>query len=184
MDYSWQRYRCCPRCGSRYGDADAHAQPISLRCAACGYEFFQNSSPAATAVVPSSARPREIILLTRSTPPGEGLLALPGGFLQYHEPPYEAEEILLDIDVDRLLDSYLVEYEFRGVMVSVVELVFLSRPVDVDVATIRTGEAAKVGYYDAADFQHSSSRLAFPEQQHALKCYCDYLSSKDHALHI
>jgi ADP-ribose pyrophosphatase YjhB (NUDIX family) len=190
MEYFWQHFQCCPRCGAQYRPGDLCLEPLSLQCAACRYEFFQNSSPAATAVVPSRVNPRQIILLTRTAPPGDGLLALPGGFLQFDEPPYEAvrrevaEEILLDIDVDRLLDAYLVKYEFRGSMISVVEMVFVAKPVDYDVGSIRTGEAASVGYYDAADFLHSAARLAFPEQQQALTRYCDYLRTNDDALHI
>jgi ADP-ribose pyrophosphatase YjhB (NUDIX family) len=189
MKYSWQEFQYCPRCGARYPSDEFRARTVSLICAECRYEFFQNSSPAATVVVPSKTLPREIILLTRSIPPGKGLLALPGGFLQYREPPSRAaqrevsEEILLQIDLDRLLDSYLVDYEFRGIIVSVVELVYLSKPVEYAVTQLHTSEAASVGYYDVAAFQQSAAGLAFPEQQQALRRYCEYLSSLDHALH-
>jgi ADP-ribose pyrophosphatase YjhB (NUDIX family) len=189
MKFTWEHYRYCPRCGTEYRTGALHAESVSLRCAQCAYEFFQNSSPAATAVVPSASRPREVILLTRTAPPGEGLLALPGGFLQYHEPPYQGvrrevlEEILLHVDVDRPLDAYLVDYAFRGALVSVLELVFLTKSVDYDVDAVRTGEATSVAYYDAVEFQRSPRGLAFPEQQRALQRYCDYLGLKEHAVH-
>jgi ADP-ribose pyrophosphatase YjhB (NUDIX family) len=189
MKFSWQQYRYCPCCGTQYSPSNCDKETISLRCSICAYEFFQNSSPASTAVIPSKARRYEIILLTRATMPGKGLLGLPGGFLKYRESPYDAvrreaaEEVHVDIEVDRLLDSYLVDYEFRGTLVSVVELVFLSKAVDVDVQAIRTGEASAVGYYDVRAFRDTPSRMAFPEQHRALKRYEDYLGSEDHAFH-
>ena len=189
MKFSWQQYKYCPRCGAEYSVFDEDQEIISLRCSTCAYEFFQNSSPASTAVIPSKARPHDIILLTRATKPGEGLLGLPGGFLKYREAPDDgvrrevAEEVQVGIDVDRLLDTYLVDYEFRGTLVSVVELVFLAKPIDIDVRAIRTGEASAVAYYDVREFRQGADRMAFPEQQRALLRYHDYLSSQNHALH-
>jgi len=84
------------------------------------------------------------------------------------------EEVNIDAEVDRLLESYLVDYQFRGSVVSVIELVFLCKPVDVEVETIQTGEASSVGYYDVRDILRTPSRLAFPEQQQALLRYRDY----------
>jgi ADP-ribose pyrophosphatase YjhB (NUDIX family) len=181
MRYAWEQFSFCPTCGSEYAAADFHAQSVSWRCAACQYEFYQNSSPAATAVVPSKACPAEIVLLTRTAAPGEGLLGLPGGFLKHHEPPYDgvrrevSEEILIDIDVDRLLESYLVDYRFRGAIVSVLELVFLGKPIETDVRTTRSHEASAVAYYDVRDILHDPSRLAFPEQEQALRRYRDHV---------
>jgi ADP-ribose pyrophosphatase YjhB (NUDIX family) len=105
------------------------------------------------------------------------LLGLPGGFLQYHEQPDKAvqreaaEEIGVAVVVDQLLDSYLVDYEFRGSVVSVVELAFLCRPIDADLRDIRTAEAQGAGYYDVRDILASPAKLAFAEQARALERY-------------
>lgn len=181
MEYSWAQFRCCPKCGEEYRPGDFHRSSTSFRCGACQYEFFQNSSPASTAVLGSRAHPTDVVLLTRAMPPGEGLLGLPGGFLHYRESPAEGvlrevhEEIGVRADIDRLLESYLVDYTFRGAIVSVVELVFLCKPIDVDVATIQTSEARSVGYYDVREVLERPSRLAFPEQQQALRRYRDHV---------
>ncbi len=188
MTFAWEQYCHCPRCGAEYEAEDLHVPTTSFRCRSCGYEFFQNSSPACTAVVPSKSRPREIILLTRTAAPGAGQLALPGGFLQFHEPPFEAvtrevrEEIHVEVDVARLLDTYLVDYSFRGAMISVVEIVFLCRPLDVDVSTIFTEEAASVRYFDVGEILKSPLLLAFPEQRQALNRYYDAISACDYAI--
>jgi ADP-ribose pyrophosphatase YjhB (NUDIX family) len=179
--YTWTQFRYCPKCGMEYRRADFRAPSTSFGCARCGYEFFQNSSPASTAVLGSRSRPTEIVLLTRTTAPGEGLLGLPGGFLQYREPPYDgvrrevAEEIGIHAEVDRLLDAYLVDYPFRGAIVSVLELVFLCAPIEVSFNQVQSSEASAVGYYDVRDVLQSPSRLAFPEQQQALRRYRDHI---------
>jgi ADP-ribose pyrophosphatase YjhB (NUDIX family) len=117
------------------------------------------------------------------------LLGLPGGFLQYGEPPGDAvrrevlEEVLIDVELDRVLDSYLVDYEYRGERVSVIEVVFLSRPVDYDVRTIRSSEASSVGYYDVSEILDTASRLAFPEQQQSLRRYTEHLMLSEAPCH-
>lgn len=183
MRHAWERFRFCPACGSEYGATAVERPIVVLRCPDCEYEFFQHSSPAATAVIPSADHRHEVLLLTRDTPPGIGLLGLPGGFLQYGEPPVDAvrrevrEEVLLDVDLERLLDTYLVDYEYRGARVSVIELVFLTRPVACDVRAIRSSEARRVEYYDVDEILRSTSRLAFPEQHQSLRRYREYLET-------
>lgn len=178
---AWNYFRFCPRCGNEYGSA-ALGPSIVLRCARCEYEFFQHSSPAATAVIPSADRHGEILLLTRDTAPGRGLLALPGGFLHYAERPVDAmrrevlEETSIDVEPDILLESYLVDYQYKGARVSVVELVFLTKPIGRDVRSIRSSEASGLDYYDSAEILRSPSRLAFPEQQQSLQRYRQYLN--------
>lgn len=181
MRHAWEHFRFCPTCGGQYGSTALERPTVVLRCPGCGYEFFQHSSPAATAVIPSALHPRRLLLLTRNTPPGMGLLGLPGGFLQYGEQPIDAvrrevrEEVSLEVEVDRVLDTYLVDYVYRGARVSVMEVVFLTRPVDRDVEAIRTSEARWVGYYEIDEILRSTSRLAFPEQGQSLRRYSDSL---------
>lgn len=181
MRHAWEYFRFCPRCGTRY-DTPAVKPSVVLRCHACRYEFFQHSSPAATAVIPSSDRPGEVLLLTRENEPGRGLLALPGGFLQYGEPPADAmqrevlEETLIDVEPNILLDSYLVAYEYKGARVSVIELAFLTKPIARDLRGIRSGEASALGFYDCAQFVRAPAPLAFPEQHQALRRYLAYAS--------
>lgn len=85
------------------------------------------------------------------------------------------EEIGVQPEVDRLLDAYLVDYLFRGAIVSVLELVFLCAPIDVNFNQVQTSEASAVGYYDVRDILESPARLAFPEQQQALRRYRDHI---------
>jgi ADP-ribose pyrophosphatase YjhB (NUDIX family) len=110
----------CPRCGSPYRPADFDGADVVFRCATCGFHFYQNSIPSGVAVVPKADDPSLVVLLTRANEPGRGQLALPGGLLKYGEPPADGarrearEEVLLDVDVDRLLMTHLVDYSYQG----------------------------------------------------------------------
>jgi hypothetical protein len=72
--------------------------------------------------------------------------------LKYAECPFDAvtrevrEEISVDMIVDRLLDSYLI-----------------------DVKHICSHEASAVDYYDVRDVLKREGCLAFPEQRQALR---------------
>jgi ADP-ribose pyrophosphatase YjhB (NUDIX family) len=121
------------------------------------------------------------MLLTRATEPA-GKLALPGGFLRYGEDPAvcarrEAqEETLLHVTIARLLCAYLVDYTYLGTTMSVLEICFLTDPVEVDVAGIQTEEASALGYYKVDRCLEEAHRFAFPEQLAALKSYQELIS--------
>lgn len=71
----------CPHCGGKTDDLgrslpqkqpDGYLNPAVAVDAAC---------------VRKSASGHEVLMITRNLPPGEGLLALPGGFVEYGEDP-------------------------------------------------------------------------------------------------
>lgn len=175
MQHAWEHFRFCPRCARRYDETALERPPTMLHCAGCGYDFYQHSSVAATAVIP--APDGRVLLLTRGTDPGTGLLALPGGFLEYGERPEDGvlrevgEEINHRVELECLLDTYLVEYRYRDALVSVVELVFLTRPFDGSLGFVRNTEVNALDFYDSSVILDESARLAFPEQQQSLRSY-------------
>jgi len=173
----YERISYCPRCGRKYRERDFDAANVLFICAGCGDGFYQNSVPSATVVVPRKNCPGEVLLLTRATDPQRGKLALPGGFLRYGEIPAEAasrearEEILLDVTIERLLCANLVEYEYQGAQMSVLELAFLAQPVDGVVKRTRTTETSCLDYYDVSELLGNLPRFAFPEQRRVLEVY-------------
>ncbi len=173
----YKQFAFCPRCGHRYGPEAFNVSDVAYLCNRCAYRFYQNSTPSSTAVIPASHCPAEILMLTRATEPDIGKLALPGGFLRYAEESSEGvkrevcEETLLDVTIDRLLCSSLVDYLYLGTRVSVLELAFLTRPVETDIRGLHTSEASRLGYYDVAELIDEPSRLAFPEHRRVLECY-------------
>jgi len=69
----------CPRCGI--------AALVSLDnklfgCSRCGYSYYHNTAVAVSAFIRCAGR---IAWITRATDPGEGLLDLPGGFVEGDE---------------------------------------------------------------------------------------------------
>lgn len=176
--HAWEDFHFCPRCGASYDGTSLKRPPTMLHCAGCGYEFYQHSSVAATAVIPSPDG--RVLLLTRATNPGRGLLALAGGFLDYDERPEDgvvrevSEEIQRPVEIECLLDSYLVAYRYRGAMVSVLELAYLAKPLDGELGQVSNREVQQIAYYDTGEVIDGPAHLAFPEQRRSLIRFRDH----------
>jgi 8-oxo-dGTP pyrophosphatase MutT (NUDIX family) len=172
----------CPRCGDPYGPDSFLASEIAFQCSRCSYVFYQNSVPSASILIPSASIPGQVLLMTRATEPEVGKVALPGGFLRYGEDPAEGarrearEETLLDVAIDRLLVSFLLDYCYLGVQLSVLELSFLAYPIGIDLTGLHTSEACLLAFYPVAEVLMEPNRLAFPEQTRVLACYLEKLA--------
>ena len=100
----------CPRCRSEL----EHAED-KVTCGACGFVFYANSQPTASAVVRRDNG--AILLARRAGPPDEGKWDLPGGFLEEGEHPLDAvvrelrEETGLEIEP---LELVAIEVDVYG----------------------------------------------------------------------
>ena len=122
----------CPKCGSHRfmpsGDR-------SLKCGACGFHYFINSSAAVAALV--TDHQNRLMLVTRGVEPDYGKLDLPGGFIDPMETAEEAvkrelkEELGLKVTKLDYLFSAPNEYEFSDFKVFTLDMAFR-----VDVETI------------------------------------------------
>lgn len=72
------RFKHCTFCGARFTPGQAWPR----RCPACGETTYQNPTPVAVAVQPIGAG---LLVVRRAIPPAQGLLALPGGFIDVGE---------------------------------------------------------------------------------------------------
>jgi len=177
MRYDFDQFAYCPRCAARYEAADFDAAAAMFLCGTCGYEFYQHSVPSVSAVIPSAADPRRILFITRRTPPGNGLLALPGGILVHGEDPVHGivretrEETTVDVRADRLLTATLLDYEYRGARITMLELAYLMRPSAADLTAIDTAEASRMDFLDIEEILDSTRVLAFPEHAAVLAAY-------------
>lgn len=189
----YERFSHCPCCGVKYRQRDLDPVEVLFACEHCGDHFYQNSIPSSTAVIPERGRWSEVLLLTRATEPGRGKLALPGGILRYGEIPAEGakrevkEETGLDVRIEKLLCVTPLDYVYRGMHVSVLELAFLTEPTNQ--GAVCTPEASSVGYYEISELLREPSRLAFVEQRRVLEEYgalADKVMMKghDHALSL
>ena len=122
--------RFCPACGQA-----GFAAGRRCECPACGFVYFQNVAAAAAAIIEIDGR---ILLTRRAFDPGQGLLDLPGGFI---EPGETAEEGLrrelqeeLGLAPARLeyLCSLPNRYPFGGVEYRTLDLFFIARLASLD----------------------------------------------------
>jgi ADP-ribose pyrophosphatase YjhB (NUDIX family) len=177
MMYRFQALEFCPQCGEKYEIGNFDPAGAVFLCPSCGYDFYQHSAPSAVAVIPSALDPAQVLMITRRTPPNEGLLALPGGILRHGEHPASAavretvEETTLRVRVERLLCATPVDYNYRGARISMLELAYVMRPVVCNLAGVRTPEAARIDFLHVDELLAATTRLAFPEQGHALDAY-------------
>ena len=73
------QFNYCPKCGQ------AGLAPLgdkACRCAACGFLYYHSPVPASVAIIEDG---EQIMLTTRVNDPHKGMLALPGGFIDYEE---------------------------------------------------------------------------------------------------
>lgn len=108
------QYRFCPVCGGgleqRIPPGDEHER---LVCSVCGFVFYQNSKPCASAIV---VRDGKVLLARRAIEPFKGWWDLPGGFLELGEHPEAGmvrellEETGLTVRPAELLGIYMDWY--------------------------------------------------------------------------
>ena len=114
-----KRYSFCPVCGACLPAVVRPAGGISLihTCAACGFEFWQNSKPAVGALLVRSVHDEPHVLLTRrGIEPYKDYWDTPGGFLHNGEHPRDGlirelqEELHVTVDVLDLIAAEIDEY--------------------------------------------------------------------------
>jgi len=107
-------YRFCPQCGGslRVGFPLGEGRP-PLTCGSCGFAFYQNSKPAAGALVVHDGK---VLLVKRRVAPARGAWDIPGGFLELGEHPREGairelrEETGLGIRLFEPIGIYVDKY--------------------------------------------------------------------------
>lgn len=73
----------CSSCGAPYGEG---VTDWPRTCPACGTVAYRNPLPVAVALQPVyDTKGAALVVVTRTIPPGEGRLALPGGFIDERE---------------------------------------------------------------------------------------------------
>ena len=120
-------FQFCPRCGA--------AQPNPGRnpftCSQCEFVFYFSPISAVGAIITNPQE--EILFVVRGKQPGQGMLGLPGGFVDANE-TLEAslirevrEETSLTVDDYRYLCSFPNQYEYRGIEIPVTDAFFVCR---------------------------------------------------------
>jgi ADP-ribose pyrophosphatase YjhB (NUDIX family) len=154
-----QKNSHCSYCGAPFA-ADA---PWPRDCAACGSRSYLNPLPVAVVLVPVGAG---VLLVRRSIPPQEGMLALPGGFIGLGESWQEAgarevlEETGIAVDPAAIADLYARTSSGGHLLVFGVAPPLAALPVFAP-----TSEASELA------LAHEPAELAFPLHTDALRFY-------------
>src|SRR5512137_813426 len=110
------KFRYCPRCGKEQLRPNDEK---SFVCLSCGFVYYHGSAAVVSAIVEWQDR---IILTRRRNEPQKGILALPGGFVDYDESLEEAlirelqEELNLTVTAPVYLCSDSERYPSRDVL--------------------------------------------------------------------
>ena len=105
----------CPVCGTELGRVEVEGRDRRY-CADCDRVVWQNSRPVASVAVVDGD---QVLLVERSIEPNFGLWALPGGNIEFDEPPAVGaarelrEETDVRVDPDDL-DLYRADHVTRG----------------------------------------------------------------------
>lgn len=112
-----EAFTFCPRCGNKLTPHTVGGFPI---CSHCGLHFYTNPKPCTTVIIFDNNG--SILLTKRGIEPHKGKWDLPGGFTVPNESIIDSakreirEELNVEIEVDRILDSLPDEYEYQGIV--------------------------------------------------------------------
>jgi ADP-ribose pyrophosphatase YjhB (NUDIX family) len=110
-------FKYCPRCG---GEGLEWSEGKRWTCHHCGFVYYHNIAAAVVAVLLFQD---EILLTERKQNPAEGMLDLPGGFVNHHESLEQAltRELKEELNVAvaendwHYLFSFTNRYDFAGI---------------------------------------------------------------------
>jgi len=128
-----QKFRFCPVCGSAHWEINNFK---SKHCADCGFTYYGNPSAAVACFIQN--KQGELLVCRRANDPAKGTLDLPGGFVDLYESAEEAlkreikEELNLDLTDIRFLQSIPNLYEYSGMVIHTLDLLFTAKVEDLN----------------------------------------------------
>jgi ADP-ribose pyrophosphatase YjhB (NUDIX family) len=159
-------FRHCPSCAGKLPPPRAGNH---LACESCGFLYYFNPAIAVAGFVftPDGRG----LFIRRAKEPGKGMLAVPGGFVEFDETAEQAlrrearEEVNLDLAELQFLCTQTNSYNYGGVTYRVLDLFFVARAVDGAQAAALDG----VESFDWVDPRAVSlESIAFPSIRNAL----------------
>lgn len=108
-------FKFCPKCSNVFVSKkpDGHDSE-ELMCESCGFVFWQNSKPTASALIID--KDKKLLLVKRAIEPHKGMWDVPGGFLELGEHPEDGvkremkEELGIDIIVNKFIGIIMDRY--------------------------------------------------------------------------
>jgi len=127
-----EHFQHCPRCSSALQSSDK--KPGSITCGNCAFVYFFNPSVAAAGIILRADG--KGLFIRRAKEPGKGMLAMPGGFIDFDETAENAlrreirEEVGVELDGIRFLCSAVNHYAYKDVTYQVLDLFFTARVIE------------------------------------------------------
>lgn len=166
-----EAFRFCPRCGR--GPAERPEAHV-LSCPACGFHYHFNPVVAAGVLVEDGGG--RVLFVRRAKEPARGLLAFPGGFVDFGETAEGAarrearEETGLEVHDLAFLGSWPNLYEWKGLTYPVADLYFTGRVRDGSRASARH-EVDEILWLRPDEVE--PAMLAFPTTRAAFARYAE-----------
>ena len=172
-------FKMCPMCGSP--KIENHGNRKWL-CPDCGYDLYCNVAAAVGVVIRD--RYNNVLFEVRAKNPQKGLLALPGGFVDFNESLEEAvarecrEEIGVEITDVQFLCSAPNTYEYKNVEYKTCDVFFTAElpsqfeTMDDFIKTLKAEESEVTGFasYKVETFEDIEKiPLAFESARYTLK---------------
>lgn len=159
----------CPHCGSNNFTPASNKE---MRCADCGFQFFQNAATAVACII-TDANGR-ILLTRRAFNPWKGMLDLPGGFVDPSETVENAvkrelnEELGTKVMQMKYICSFPNEYIFSNYLVYTVDLGFICEVDDVQALRAADDVDKLLWFYPS---ELPINQVAAPSIRNILKYY-------------
>lgn len=126
-----RKHAHCGYCGQRFADG----QPWPRRCRRCRYESYLNPLPVVLLLLPVQRSRRDepdgLLVIRRNMAPHVGRLALPGGYLEFHETwqAGAARELYEEAGI-RLSENTIREFRVRSADGGLILIFGLADPID------------------------------------------------------
>ncbi len=162
-----EHFHHCPRCGVSLQAAGK--KPGSIACAGCGFVYYFNPSVAAAGIILRADG--KGLFIRRGKDPGKGMLAMPGGFIDFDETAEDAlrreirEEVGVELEGVRFLCSAVNRYAYKDVTYRVLDLFFTACVVEPATATA-LDDVESVLWIEPGTLK--PEELAFPSMRRAL----------------
>jgi len=120
-----QSYKYCPTCTKKLKTKVIDGRK-RLFCLNCDFIFWANPKPVVSAILTVN---NKILMLQRDKDPLKRYWVLPGGFIEYEETSQQAikrevkEETGLDIDIKKIIGTYLINNDPRGNHIDIIYIV-------------------------------------------------------------
>lgn len=162
-----QYFRHCPDCGR----INPNCGVVPFRCSHCGYAHFFGPVAGVGGLIVNASE--QLLLVRRARDPGKGKWGLPGGFVDPGETVEQAlqretqEETQLEICEHAFLMTFPNRYNYRGILIPVIDLFFVCRVTEPHRLTLQANELTDFAWVQPTP-EHLAE-MAFPSNRLAVE---------------